>query len=164
MRSGLGRSLGSRTLNDSDAIINAVLMRHKCRARRGPPLRGPDCSTRTSPALPISAIVAKMKAGIANPMLLPRPSAPIPTDSIDTHTARATSSRPASSQRKPGRVGVTVVNAVITRYVVSNPAGTLTEAAGPHTIAIATPSIAIVTIEYTNNFPLVRCTPPPFAA
>ena len=57
-----------------------------------------------------------------------------------------------------------MTNAVTTRYVVSNPAGTLVEAAGPHMAAMAVPSIAIVTIEYTNSFPLARCTFAPFDA
>src|SRR5439155_6957408 len=110
--------------------------------------RGPDRNTRRSPALPSTAIVVKMNDGIAiQAFLPPLASALIPSDPMDRLTPRATSSSPTSSQRTSERAGATVVKAVITRYVVRSPAGTLTEAAGPQTIAIATPSIAIVTIE-----------------
>ena len=79
-------------------------------------------------------------------------------------TASATSKAPMSNQRGPAAGGRTVANEVITRYEVSNAAGTLIAGATPRTTAITIPRTAVVSIVQTNTIPALRCSGAPFVA
>ena len=121
MVNGSGRSFATRSRiekNDPAAMNSAKHMRHKWRARRGPPRGTPDRMTRASP-IAADVRMAAMKKNIRNGTpLRTRPGlfkASMPAAMSPSARPTATISAATLKPRVHGVAGRTVVSAVPTK-------------------------------------------------